>query len=1131
MFLFDGKPVIVRPWEPNTKITKVSVKTVPIWVKLVGLDLKFWGAKCLEKLASLIGKFVRVDDLTLDRTLLGFARVMVEVGIDQIFPEKINFLDELGQNVTVAVEYDWLPVTCTKCKGIGHKEAQCRKGMGWNSRPAQQLRQPPNRQVWKRKEHTNTHADHTEFPPLSKEGSGNPQPGRLGIVTRVQQGNGGSSATTPTITPVNTSNPVLTPARILTRITRHESRLQGGKEGVFMVNYKKEMASVAPMVDKGGGGEASASNGVKPGSLNKVVDSLCHGWNYCTNHQYHAGGRIWLLWKDRKYKVNVLDMEAQFIHVKVEDIINNYMFYVTFVYGFNKIEERIPLWDAMVRLTLKEPWIIMGDFNNVLHMDEKIGLPVKDSETMPFQDAIDRCGLQDMKCTGSFFTWNNKQPNSTRVFSRIDRVLVNDEWLTKWPDYFAHYAPEGEYDHCPCFIRAGDTTLRQKRPFKFFNMWTGVPDFLMIVENGWNENVYGTRMYKVRHLHDDPHNTTLRDNEYNIRASFQTLHKAKIEFLRQKAKCEWARDGDSNSAMFHKAIRQRQLANKVLQIEDINGQLCNTPEGIMKAFEDYYQELLGVQGTTEGFMATIVSRGDRVQQTDWPILRWNIMGEEICEAVTDFFRDGKLLKQLNCTNLVLIPKVKNPNSVKEFRPLSCCNTLYKWISRKAYDSIEWAFVHQIMLVLNFPPKFVQLVMQCISTTTFSIALNGNMQGFFNGKRGLRQRDHLSPLLFTLCMEYLSRLLDMACQGSNFHYHPLCRGIKLTHFMLADDLLLFCKGTMGSVFTLVEAFECFSNASGLHINNEKTDIMFNGMQSEMEDLIMQETGFKKGTLPFKYLGVNISHKKLSKLDCNILIDKMIHKIKGWNKRRISYTGRMVLVRSVLATLHNYWAKIFVLPVGVMDKIQALCRNFLWEGSDDYSKAPLISWKVVCSSLKAGGLGLIDSKDWNVAAVGKLVWWIFIKKDILWIRWIDKIYMKGKPSVMPPKVEWYSTVWNNMNLPKHRFIAWLIKHKRLLTLDRLCRMGVTVQTMQLGSPEKMMRLRKITGFRRKLLCSLVIATQYNIWHARNVCRMEHKVLHPVAIVKSVQEAVKSVMVHKRQDSLAASDINWCRLKGLM
>ncbi|XP_074291143.1 uncharacterized protein LOC141617912 [Silene latifolia] len=102
-----------------------------------------------------------------------------------------------------------------------------------------------------------------------------------------------------------------------------------------------------------------------------------------------------------------------------------------------------------------------------------------------------------MKCTGSFFTWNNKQPSSTRVFSRIDRVLVNDEWVSKWPDHFAHYAPEGDYDHCPCFIRLGDTNLRQKRPFKFFNMWTGVPDFLVIVENGWNNGVHGTMMYKV----------------------------------------------------------------------------------------------------------------------------------------------------------------------------------------------------------------------------------------------------------------------------------------------------------------------------------------------------------------------------------------------------------------------------------------------------------------------------------------------------------------------------------------------------------------------------------------------------------------------------------------------------------
>ncbi|XP_074315184.1 uncharacterized protein LOC141651367 [Silene latifolia] len=189
-------------------------------------------------------------------------------------------------------------------------------------------------------------------------------------------------------------------------------------------------------------------------------------------------------------------MSAQFIHIKVKDIINNYH-YASFVYGFNKVEERVSLWNDLMRVDVMEPWIVLGDLNNVLYMDEKIGLPVKDIETIPFQNTIDNCGLQDMKCTGSFFTWNNKQPSSTRVFSRIDRALVNDEWITKWPDHYAYYAPEGDYDHYPCFIQCGDMNMKKIRPFKFFNMWTGVPEFKDIVGEGWKCRVQGTMMYQV----------------------------------------------------------------------------------------------------------------------------------------------------------------------------------------------------------------------------------------------------------------------------------------------------------------------------------------------------------------------------------------------------------------------------------------------------------------------------------------------------------------------------------------------------------------------------------------------------------------------------------------------------------
>ncbi|XP_074304861.1 uncharacterized protein LOC141639699 [Silene latifolia] len=345
------------------------------------------------------------------------------------------------------------------------------------------------------------------------------------------------------------------------------------------------MANTVSMVDKGGGGRLLPLMGsigvwnirglnslnkqkdikwclhqanvdlsrVRPGSLNKVVHSLCGGWNYITNHQYHDGGRIRLLWKEEKYNVIVINIDAQFIHIKVKDLITIVEFYATYVYWFNRIEDRVPLWNALLRLAVLDPWILLGYFNNVLHIDEKIGLHVRDIDIITFQNTIDSCGLQDMKY------------------------------------HYAHYVPEGDYDHCPCFIQSGDTKLKKKRPFKFYNMWTWVPvdtqwpvttdrqaasrpqaglwpmstvpDFKKIVEDGWINHIQGTLMYKVKQLQNDPHNRSLMD-------LYQTLTKAKIDFLRQKAKCEWAKDGDANTTMFHMAIKQRQLNNKVLQIED-----------------------------------------------------------------------------------------------------------------------------------------------------------------------------------------------------------------------------------------------------------------------------------------------------------------------------------------------------------------------------------------------------------------------------------------------------------------------------------------------------------------------------------------------------------------------------------
>ncbi|XP_074291895.1 uncharacterized protein LOC141618709 [Silene latifolia] len=482
--------------------------------------------------------------------------------------------------------------------------------------------------------------------------------------------------------------------------------------------------------------------------------------------------------------------------------------------------------------------------------------------------------------------------------------------------------------------------------------------------------------------------------------------------------------------------------------------------------------------------------------------------------------------------------------------------------------------------LNFPPRFADWVMKCVTTTSFSIVINGQSHGFFPAKRGLRQGDPLSPLLFTIFMEYLSRLLSEACEYTGFTYHPLCKSLKLSHLMFADELLLFFRGDIRSVLTLMTVFQCFSAASGLSISNEKSNIILNGIAREYEIEILAHTGFKKDKLPFKYLGVQISHKRLTKLNCNILVDKMVARIRGWNKRKISYSGRLV--------------------------------NFLWEWDDSYSKAPLVAWNTLCKGKLFGGLGIVDTKQWNIDAVGKLVWWIARKKDHLWIQWVDKVYIKQtdwmdyKPTSASSwawrkvceikeifktayvqgkwssddenykisdgynwltqhdmdRVPWFKSVWNKFIIPKHSFILWLLNQERLLTLDRLVKMGITQQTscflcgihaenhrqlfqecvyarqcytqlfawLQMQVPvhlsaASLLKIRKHTGFIRFLLSSLVAAMQYHIWLCRNTCRVDGYVIHPVAILKRIMSDCRMRLMSVSVGSLKRAEIDWC------
>lgn len=172
---------------------------------------------------------------------------------------------------------------------------------------------------------------------------------------------------------------------------------------------------------------------------------------------------------------------------------------------------------------------------------------------------------------------------------------------------------------------------------------------------------------------------------------------------------------------------------------------------------------------------------------------------------------------------------------------------------KAYDTMNWSFLKKMMVALNFPHKFINIIMKCISSTSYALMINGSPTNTFAAKRGLWQGDPLSPLLFVIGMEYLSRSLKRMV--GTFGFHPRCKIIKLTHLCFADDLMLLRKGDVSSVRSICECLKGFSLTSGLHANSGKSALYLAGVEHTIQDDIRSISGFELGTLPFRYLGVH------------------------------------------------------------------------------------------------------------------------------------------------------------------------------------------------------------------------------------------------------------------------------------
>ncbi|KAK4397502.1 hypothetical protein Sango_1586800 [Sesamum angolense] len=177
-----------------------------------------------------------------------------------------------------------------------------------------------------------------------------------------------------------------------------------------------------------------------------------------------------------------------------------------------------------------------------------------------------------------------------------------------------------------------------------------------------------------------------------------------------------------------------------------------------------------------------------------------IIGEEIIRTIFEFFVNGRLLKQINATLLALIPKVQSPATVADFRPISCCNVLYKAIS---------IGYNQRRLPKRCAMKVDLRKGECVTTSSFFVSLNNNIHSFFQGSRGLRQGDPMSPYLFVLVQEL------------NF----------------ADNLPLISNVDETSVGVFKRGLQLFASLSGLCANPDKSQLIISKSALNNHDMLL------------------------------------------------------------------------------------------------------------------------------------------------------------------------------------------------------------------------------------------------------------------------------------------------------
>lgn len=339
---------------------------------------------------------------------------------------------------------------------------------------------------------------------------------------------------------------------------------------------------------------------------------------------------------------------------------------------------------------------------------------------------------------------------------------------------------------------------------------------------------------------------------------------------------------------------------------------------------------------------------------------WDLVKDQVFHTASHFLSGLTTIHEINFVDLVLIPKVKHPQTPTNFRPIGLCNTIDKVISKcladrisqvlshiidenqgafiknrgvaltalagleiihqivhgpksiqhmnnvaiklylfKAYNRIEWPFLLHIINKPAFPNHFINLIYNCLTSTSLSIRFNNSRTPYFEPSRGLHQGDPLFPFLFIICIQGFSAMINHSLHSNK--WKPLLlknQPLNITHLAFADDIILFGQASDEGLHEILSVLNSFCHDSGQQIYFSKSQVIFNKHTSQgFKDRICSILNMNPLVDKSSYLGIPFV---ISRSHGNIfqpLIWKLSLKTESWHQHQLSKAGRMTMIQSV------------------------------------------------------------------------------------------------------------------------------------------------------------------------------------------------------------------------------------------